>query len=78
MDMEAGPLGEPVPDQRRLVGGVVVRNQVHVQPGGHRGLDGIEELAEFHGPVAPVALANHLACFWRPSAAKRDVVPWRT
>ena len=28
MNMEAGPLGEPVPDQRRLVGGVVVGNQV--------------------------------------------------
>ena len=56
-----GPFGEPVPDQRRLVGGVVVRNQVHVQPGGHLGLDGIEELAELHGPVAAVALANHLA-----------------
>ena len=34
VDMEAGPFGEPVPDQRRLVGGVVVRNQVHVQPAG--------------------------------------------
>ena len=39
---------------RILVGGVVVRNQVHVQPGR------IEELAELHGPVAAVA-ANHLA-----------------
>ena len=28
--MEAGPLGKPVPDQRRLVGGVVVRDQVDV------------------------------------------------
>ena len=60
MNMEAGPLGEPVPDQRRLVGGVVVGNQVHVQLGGHLGLDGIEKLAELQGPVAAVALANHL------------------
>ena len=60
MDMEAGPLGEPVPDQRRLVGGVVVGNQVHVQLGGHLGLYGIEKLAELQGPVAAVALANHL------------------
>ena len=37
VNLEAGPLGEPVPDQRRLVGGVVVRNQVHLQPGGHLG-----------------------------------------
>ena len=60
MNMEAGPLGEPVPDQRRLVGGVVVGNQVHVQLGGHLGLYGIEKLAELQGPVAAVALANHL------------------
>ena len=43
------------------MGGVVVGNQVHVQLGGHRGLDGIEKLAELQGPVAAVALANHLA-----------------
>ncbi len=61
MNMEAGPFGEPVPDQRRLVGGVVVRNQVHVQLSGHRELDGIQKLAELQGPVAAVALANHLA-----------------
>ena len=58
--MEAGPPGEPVPDQRRLVGGVVAGNQVHVQLGGHLGLDSIERLAELQGPVAAVALANHL------------------
>ena len=52
MNMEAGPPGEPVPDQRRLVGGVVVGNQVHVQLGGHLGLDSIEKLAELQGPVA--------------------------
>ena len=60
MNMEAGPPGEPVPDQRRLVGGVVAGNQVHVQLGGHLGLDSIEKLAELQGPVAAVALANHL------------------
>ena len=58
--MEAGPPGEPVPDQRRLVGGVVAGNQVHVQLGGHLGLDSIEKLAELQGPVAAVVLANHL------------------
>ena len=31
--MEAGPLGQPVADQRRLVGGVVVRDQVDVEVG---------------------------------------------
>ena len=59
--MEAGPLGKPVPDQRRLVGGVVVRDQVDVEVGGHLGLDGIEEFAELHGPVPLVATTNHLA-----------------
>ena len=61
VNLEAGPFGEPVADQRRLVGGIVVRNQVHVEPGGRLGLDGIEELAEFHGKMALVALANELA-----------------
>ena len=59
--MEAGPLGKPVPDQRRLVGGVVVRDQVDVEVGGHLGLDGIEEFAELHGPVPLVATTNHFA-----------------
>ena len=59
--MEAGPLGQPVADQRRLVGGVVVRDQVDVEVGGHLGLDGIEEFAELHGPVPLVATTNHLA-----------------
>ena len=59
--MEAGPLGKPVPDQRRLVGGVVVHDQVDVEVGGHLGLDGIEEFAELHGPVPLVATTNHFA-----------------
>ena len=45
MNMKAGPPGEPVPDQRRLVGGVVAGNQVHVQLGGHLGLDSLARRA---------------------------------
>ncbi len=41
VNMEAGPLGESIPDERRLVGSVVVHNQVYVQVGGHLYLDGI-------------------------------------
>ena len=41
MNVAAGPLGEPIPDQRRLVGNVVAYNQVHVKVGGRLGLDGI-------------------------------------
>ena len=70
--MEAGPFGEPVPDRRRLVGGEIVGNQVHVQLGGHLGLDGIEKLAELQGPVAAVALANYLAASGVQGGEERD------
>ena len=58
---EAGPLGQPIPNQRRPVGGVVVHNQANVQVGGHLGLDGIEELAKLHGPAPLVAATNYPA-----------------
>ena len=58
--MPARPLGEPVADQQRLVGGVVVHDQMDVEPLGHVGFDLVEELAELGGAVACEALADHL------------------
>jgi hypothetical protein len=43
------------------MGAVVVHNNVRLQSGGHIGLDQIQELAEFRGPVAAVELAEHAA-----------------
>ena len=61
VQVEARPFGQPVPDQRCFVGGVVIHNQVDIQIGWDFGLDGVQELAELHRPVALVAAANHLA-----------------
>src|SRR5215469_3901214 len=47
----ARPLGEPVADQRGLVGAVVVDDDVHVEIGGNLGVDNIEKLAELQGPM---------------------------
>ncbi len=51
-------LGEPRPDERRLVGPVVVYDDVHVEVGGHAVVDAVEELAELDGPVAAVRLGD--------------------
>jgi hypothetical protein len=59
--MEAGTLGEPVPDERCLMGAVVIHDDVGFQLGGHIGLDQIQELAEFGGAVTAVELAERAA-----------------
>ena len=57
--MEPRPLGEPGPDERRLVGRVVVHDDVHVEVDGHALVDVVEELSELDGPVAAVRLGDH-------------------
>src|ERR1700730_5527784 len=52
---------EPVSDQRRLVGCVIVDDQMHVEVGWYGGFDLIEELAEFDGARAGVTLAHYPA-----------------
>ena len=46
VDMPAWPFGEPVADQRGLVRGVVVHDEMDVKTVRDRGLDLVEELAE--------------------------------
>lgn len=58
MHMPARPLGQPVADQRRLVGRVIVHNEMNVQTIWNGGFDLIEKLAELFGAMAPVTLAN--------------------
>src|ERR1700756_3000539 len=55
------PFGEPVADQRRLVGGVIVHDEMDVEIARDCGLDLVEELAELGGPMASIALADNLA-----------------
>ena len=58
MDMPARTPGEPVADRLRLVGRVVVHDDVDVEVGRNVGLDVIQELPELRAAVAPVALSD--------------------
>ena len=62
VNMPARTPGEPVADRLRLVGRVVVHDDVDLEVGRHVGLDVIQELAELRAAVAPVALSDDLAC----------------
>jgi len=55
----ARSLREPPPDLRRLVGPVVVQDQVHVHVPGDRPIDRLEKGPEFAGAVAPMTFADH-------------------
>jgi len=46
---DAGVALEPAPDRRRLVGGVVVEDQMEVEIGRRLPVDGLEEGQELHG-----------------------------
>jgi len=54
----ARPFYQPSLDQRRLVRGVIVHDQMNIEFGWYADFDLVEELAELGGAVAPVALAN--------------------
>jgi hypothetical protein len=51
VDVESRALGEPVPDQRRFIGAVVVDDDVHIEPARHLRLDEIEKFAELRRAV---------------------------
>src|SRR5262245_6014179 len=61
VDMPAWPFGEPVADQRGLVRGVVVHDEMDVETVRDRGLDLVEELAELCGTMTGIAFADDLA-----------------
>ena len=61
MDMPARPFGEPVADQRGLVRGVVVHDEMDLETAWDGGLNLVEELAELGGAVAGIAFADDLA-----------------
>jgi hypothetical protein len=66
---------EPGLDPRRLVGRIIVHHQMHVRPIGHFGVDPLQEVEEFSGPVTLVAMTDDRSM---SSAANSDVVPLRT
>jgi hypothetical protein len=53
--------GQPIADQRRLVGGVVVPDEMDLEALGDIGLDLVEELAELGRPMTAVAFSDHMA-----------------
>jgi hypothetical protein len=59
VNVKAGTLGEPLADDRGFVSGVVVDDEVYLQPGWHLRFDGMEELAELHRAMATMQLADH-------------------
>lgn len=63
MDMESGPLEQPVPDESSLVRAVVIQNQVHVQLGGNLSLDRVQKPVELDRTMALVKLADYVTGF---------------
>src|ERR1700757_5465489 len=61
VQVNARALGQPAPNPGRLVGGVVVQDQMDVQVRRNGRLDGVEEFAELDGPMPPVTLPDDLA-----------------
>ena len=61
VDVEARTFGEPVPNQRRFVGAVVVHDDVHVESTGDLRLNQVEEFAELRRAMALMKLRDHLA-----------------
>src|SRR5260370_36421717 len=58
MDVPTRSLGQTVADKRRLMGCVIVHDEVDVQLVWNSGCDLIEKLAELLGAMAPVTLAD--------------------
>ncbi len=61
MHVEARALGQPPLDERRLVGPVVIQDEMNREGRGDRGINRIEELPELEGPVATVHLPEDFA-----------------
>ena len=61
VDVEARAFGEPVSDQRRFVGAVVVHDDVHVETARHLRIDQIEKFAELRRSMSLMKLRDDLA-----------------
>src|SRR5260370_40659296 len=78
--MNARSLAQPSPDEWRLVGGVVVDDEVDVEVRRDRGINGVEELAKLHGPMSAMTAADdgarlHVQRGKERGGAMADVVP---
>jgi Sulfatase len=72
MHMKARAFGKPVPDERGLVGSVVVEHEMDIQCSRCLCLNGIEEFTEVHRPMTTMELADHLSSFNVQRCKQRD------
>ena len=56
--MEAGPLGQPVADERNLVGPVTLQNEVDRELLEYMGVNGVEEFTKLNRAMATMTLAD--------------------
>src|SRR3972149_6193956 len=61
VQLKAGMTKQPALDERRLVGAVVVEDEMDVECSGNVGVDGVEELPEFDAAMPSVMLGDDLA-----------------
>ena len=61
METEARSLGEPGTHLGMLVGGIIVDQEVEVEPGGHLAIDAAQEREELLMTLSPGTGARHLA-----------------
>src|SRR5215207_2446404 len=61
MQVVAGPFGQPVAHQCRLVGGIVIQHDMDLLAVRHSGVDLVQKVAKLYGAVSTVALGEHVA-----------------
>jgi hypothetical protein len=76
MQMKARMSQQPAVDCGRLVRGVAVEDQMHLQGRGDCPIDAVEKVLKFLGTMSGVAGADQRAGF-TSNAAKSVVVRWR-
>src|SRR5262245_31024682 len=59
--MKARPLAQPASDERRLVSGIVVEDQMDVELRRHGLIDCVKELPKLHGAMAAVTAARSVS-----------------
>jgi hypothetical protein len=61
VQVEAGALDQPASDEQSFARAVVVEDEMDIEIGWDRAVEGIQELAEFPGAMPPVQWAEHRA-----------------
>jgi hypothetical protein len=59
VNMKVGALGEPVPDERRVMRAVIIYNEMNVPTSRNLRFDQVQELTKLDGAMAAAQLPNH-------------------